>query len=54
MTYTIRINKRVRNVKVYSVKKRVGKSEGFMTKLFIKLFNQGRKNETGTAAGRLR
>lgn len=52
--YQIRINSRISNVKVYSIKKRVGRSEGFMTKLFIRLFNQGKKSEAGSAAERLR
>ncbi|HIH50192.1 MAG: hypothetical protein ABSE71_04245 [Candidatus Micrarchaeaceae archaeon] len=54
MMYQIRINRRISNIKVYSIKKRVGKSEGFMTKLFIRLFNQGKKSEGGPAAERLR
>jgi hypothetical protein len=54
MIYPIRINKRIRNMRVYSIKKRVGKNEGFMTKLFIRLFNQGKKDERGPTTERLR
>ena len=54
MIYPIQINKRIRNIRVYTIKKRLGKGESFMTKLFVRLFNQGRKNETGPATERLR
>jgi hypothetical protein len=44
MVYPIRINKRIRNIRVYTIKKRLGRGEGLMTKLFIRLFNQGKKD----------
>lgn len=45
MIYQARINKKVKNVKVYVVLNRIGQRENFLTKLFIKMFGQERKRE---------
>ncbi len=44
MQYNIRVNRRIRNVKVYRVVKKLEKGPNPLTKLFIKLF-AGRKKE---------
>lgn len=38
MKYYVRINKRLRYIKVYSVINPIGKKQNFMTKLFMKAF----------------
>ena len=38
MIYHGVINKRIRNIKVYRTRNRIGHRETFMTKLFIKIF----------------
>jgi hypothetical protein len=50
MIYQVRINKRVGNVKVYSILKKIGSRENFLTKLFIKLFNQQASKENERSA----
>ena len=40
MIYSARMNRRLRNIKVYAIVKRIGRREGFMTRLFIRLFNR--------------
>ncbi|MDE1833049.1 MAG: hypothetical protein KGH58_01380 [Candidatus Micrarchaeota archaeon] len=39
MIYTVRVNKRLRYIKVYAVKQKVGQRETFMTKFFTRIFN---------------
>lgn len=46
MKYAVRINKRIRNVQVYMITKRIGERQNFMTKLFTSAFNR-RKNDQG-------
>jgi|GEM_PF-1779727 hypothetical protein len=38
--YQMRVNKRLRNIKVYLIRRKIGKMDNFMTKLFIRLFNR--------------
>ena len=47
MIYQIRINKKLRNIKVYTILRKLGGGETFMTKFFMKLFKQqNRTDET--------
>ena len=39
MKYSARITKRVRDVHVYAILKRVGANDNALTKMFTKLFN---------------
>ncbi|MGI0100546.1 MAG: hypothetical protein ACREBH_02400 [Candidatus Micrarchaeaceae archaeon] len=50
MIYYARMNRRLRNIRVYVTVKHIGKQEGFMTKLFIRLFNQQRGGGTEQSA----
>ncbi|HUC38688.1 MAG TPA: hypothetical protein VL944_00985 [Candidatus Acidoferrum sp.] len=45
MKYVVRINKRVRYLKTYTIVKKVGPQPNLLTKLFIKIFNK--KEEEG-------
>lgn len=55
MIYNIRTNKRIKNMHVYVIVKRIGRREGFMTKLFMRLFNQqAGREEQQSAVDRLR
>lgn len=40
MIYQARINKRVKNVRVYAIKNKIGEKETLLTKLFLRLFGQ--------------
>ena len=40
MKYVIRINKRVRYLRAYTITKRIGEHENFLTKMFIRLANR--------------
>jgi hypothetical protein len=54
MIYQIRVNKAVKNVKVYVITKKLGQKETWLTKMFIKIFNQqGKKADQQTAQERL-
>ncbi len=53
MVYYIRINRHIRNVRVYSVLKKMGKGENLITKLFKKALKQGGANGRQSATGRL-
>lgn len=44
MHYKIRVNKRVRNIKSYTIVKRMEGNPNIMTKLFMRLF-AGKKKE---------
>lgn len=46
MKYKIRINKRVRYIKVYKVLIRAGEHTNALTKLFIRIFSGKSKNST--------
>lgn len=46
MRYSIRINRRVRNTRVYTVVKRIEGNPNILTKFFIRVFS-GRKREEG-------
>jgi hypothetical protein len=52
--YLMRISKRLRNVRVYVIRRKLGKSDNFMTKFFIKLFKQDSKKGEGSPTERLR
>ena len=53
MTYNVRINKRLRNIKVYTIKQRIGEKETFLTKLFLKMINRKKgEQEEGPATPR--
>ena len=43
MRYNVRVKKRSRNVKVYTIVKKAGSEENFITKLFMKVFSKGNK-----------
>ena len=48
MKYNVRIKKKARNVKVYTIVKKMGAQENFLTKLFMKVFvkdNKGGSNK---------
>ncbi|HVC58603.1 MAG TPA: hypothetical protein VND15_03970 [Candidatus Acidoferrales bacterium] len=45
MIYTVRVNKRLRYIKVYAIKQKVGHHDTFMTKFFTKIFNPAKKEE---------
>lgn len=45
MIYKVRVNKRIRNIKVYNVLKRKGEKPNFLTTLFMKLFLGNKKEE---------
>lgn len=45
MRYSIRINKRTRNIRVYTVVKRIGSNPNVLTKLFMKIFAGKKKEE---------
>jgi hypothetical protein len=54
MIYQARINKRVRNERVYVVSRRLGSGTNILTRLFMKLFRQeGPKNPEESAGTRL-
>ncbi|MCL4379168.1 MAG: hypothetical protein M1160_02815 [Candidatus Marsarchaeota archaeon] len=43
MKYVIRINKRVRYLRTYTILKRVGEHENLLTKVFERIFNRKKK-----------
>jgi hypothetical protein len=45
MQYNIRVNRRIRNVKVYRIIKKMEKGPNPLTKLFIKIFSGKKKEE---------
>ena len=45
MKYAIRINKRVRYLKTYTIAKKIGENENFLTKMFVKIFNRKQEQE---------
>lgn len=49
MKYVIRMNKRIRDIRVYIIAQRLVKQENSLTKLFMKFFNP-KKNERGPGA----
>lgn len=53
MKYAVRINKRIKNVQVYLVSKRIGERQNPMTKLFTGIFNrkQGKEDITNQLKG---
>jgi hypothetical protein len=44
------MNRKLRNIKVYLVLKRIGQKDSIVTKLFMKLFNQQNKSEEQQSA----
>ncbi len=51
--YQARINRRIRNVKVYSIQRRIGQSDNFLTRLFMRIFAGKGRQESGSATDRL-
>jgi hypothetical protein len=49
MKYYARVNKRIRDVHVYNTVKRIGGSENFLTKLFVRIFNPKEAKSARTA-----
>lgn len=47
MIYQARINKRVRNVRVYLIQNRIGPRMNILTRFFIKLFGQEKRFSKG-------
>lgn len=45
MKYTIRINKRVKNIHIYKVVKRTTGNVNLLTKVFIRIFTGKKKEE---------
>ncbi len=45
MKYAVRINKRVKYLRTYTILKRIGDNENLLTKMFIKIFS--RKKQEG-------
>jgi hypothetical protein len=45
MKYNVRVLKRIKYVRVYSVVKRLGRQPNFLTKLFMKAFTKNSKEE---------
>ena len=45
MKYAVRINKRIRNVRVYMITKRIGERQNFMTKLFTSAFTRHKNDQ---------
>lgn len=43
MKYNVRINKKVKYMKVYTLLKKIGNNENFLTKLFIKIFTKNKQ-----------
>lgn len=56
MIYQVRTNRTSKNTRVYVILKRIGQREGFLTKVFIKLFRQdrGTKTDKDSATEKLR
>ena len=52
MKYSARITKRVRDVHVYAILKRVGEGQNALTKMFTKIFNP-KGGANADAAGKL-
>ncbi|MDE1810636.1 MAG: hypothetical protein KGH66_01160 [Candidatus Micrarchaeota archaeon] len=46
MIYSVRVNKRLRYIKVYAIKQKVGQHETVVTKFFTRIFNPKKKEET--------
>lgn len=44
MKYVVRVKKRVRYLRAYSIKQRVGERENALTKLFSKMFGRKQKD----------
>jgi hypothetical protein len=45
MKYAIKINKHVKYLQTYTILKKIGAQDNFLTKLFIKVFNKKQKDE---------
>ena len=45
MKYYIKINKKIRNVRVYAILKKVGGNQNFLTDIFLKIFNRPKSSE---------
>ncbi len=40
MKYLVRINKKVRYLRAYNIKEKVGEHQNFLTKIFVRLLNR--------------
>lgn len=45
MKYAVRINKRIRYLRTYTIMKRFGEPNNLLTKVFIKIFSRKKKGE---------
>jgi len=45
MKYAAKISKRINYIRVYTVTKKIGRSENFLTKLFVKMLTKRRGGE---------
>ena len=45
MIYKVRINKRIKNIRVYAILKKTTGNVNAMTKLFMKIFERGKKEK---------
>ncbi len=53
--YQVRMNRQLKNIKVYIILKKIGQRDSFMTKLFMRIFNQqDKRKEQQSAYERLR
>ena len=51
MIYQVRINKRIRNERVYVINRRIGGSINILTRLFMKLFKVDQPKKADQSAG---
>lgn len=47
MIYSVRIRKRIRYIRVYTILKRVGQNLNFLTRLFMKALSGKNKQQNG-------
>ncbi len=50
MIYRVQLNRRVRNIKVYTLLKKSGEQQNALTKLFMRIFGGKKKAEDGGPA----
>lgn len=53
MIYQIRVNRKIRNIRVYAIKNRIGQRNTAVTKLFMRLFGQSKKEVNQSAMDKL-
>lgn len=48
----MRVNKKIRNVRVYTIQKNIIVKENVLTRLFMRIFNPEKKEKTESASGK--